>query len=44
MHFSKFCGIFKEGWYKKMKRTTEGDKEINHKSRVFLAIKSLTQP
>lgn len=20
MHFSKFCGIFKEGWYKNMKR------------------------
>lgn len=42
MHFSKFCGIFKEGWYT-MKRKS-GDKNINHKSRVFLAIKSLTQP
>lgn len=20
MHFSEFCGIFKEGWYKKMKK------------------------
>lgn len=33
--FQKFCGIFKEGWYKKMKRKPEGDKkkkkDINHK-------------
>lgn len=50
MHFSKFCGIFKDGT--KMKRKPEGDskkekrkKNINHiNSRVFLAIKSLTQP
>jgi len=28
--FQKFCGIFKEGWYKKMKRKPEGDKKKRH--------------
>lgn len=44
--FKKFCGIFKEGWYKKMKRKPEGEekKTLTINSRVFLAIKSLTQP
>lgn len=44
MHFSKFCGIFKEGWYKKRRENLKEIKTLTINSRVFLAIKSLTQP
>lgn len=46
MHFSKFCDIFKEGWYKKWRENlkSDEDKENPTNSRVFLVIKLLTQP